>query len=146
MTAKAKAKKATIVRIALIQLYSAIEHYYDKNYVCAITLAGAAEEILGSIAKKKKGYNEFDGAKEYIISLFEFFKAPTPSEGKVKKIQNQTRNGLKHNDGGINKRIGYNDFQFISEQHIMAALKNYMIIHKHPPRPKLFHRFLEDML
>ena len=45
---------ATMIRIALIQLYSAAEHFADRNFISAITLAGAAEEILGSIAEKRK--------------------------------------------------------------------------------------------
>ncbi len=61
MPPKKKIKKVSITRIAMIQLHTAIEHYYDGDYVSAIALAGAAEEILGTIAKKRKGYNDFDG-------------------------------------------------------------------------------------
>lgn len=40
--------------IGQIQLESAIQHYNDKNYICAITLARAAEEYLGKLLKYSK--------------------------------------------------------------------------------------------
>lgn len=41
------------MHVARQQLYCAIELFVsDKNYISAITLAGAAEEIFGRIAKK----------------------------------------------------------------------------------------------
>ena len=36
---------------ALIQLSDAINLFYQKRYLSAVTLAGAAEEILGRLAK-----------------------------------------------------------------------------------------------
>jgi len=41
--------------IGQIQLEAAIEHYNKGNYICAITLARAAEEYLGKLLKYSKG-------------------------------------------------------------------------------------------
>lgn len=145
MSKQSNNKNISIVRIALIQLYSALQHYYDHDYISAITLGGAAEEILGSIAEKRQGYNNFLVNKEYDKSVAHYFKAATPSDGKLKGLANKIRNQIKHNDSGLNVRVNVSGFKFVAEDHIIGALKNYLIIYKNPPRGALIKRFFEDM-
>jgi hypothetical protein len=47
--------------LALRQLRRAVQLFNQSDFVCAATLAGAAEEILGRIAQKRTGTNALDG-------------------------------------------------------------------------------------
>ncbi len=58
MNALIKIKK---IDIALVQLETAIDLFlYKCNYICAATLAGAAEEILGAIVRRSGKPNALD--------------------------------------------------------------------------------------
>ena len=41
--------------LAMHQLEKAIEHFHKNDLICAATLAGAAEEVLGKIVKHNGG-------------------------------------------------------------------------------------------
>jgi len=84
--------------VAFVQLETAIRLFLDdKNYLCAITLAGAAEEIFGTYAKRlneETAYNLLcDGLQKDIKHTF------TKKEIGQKFI-NYHRNELKHFDEG----------------------------------------------
>lgn len=62
-------RKITKLTIALAQLQTAIDLFLeDRNYICAATLAGAAEEILGTYAKKTDNENAFELLCESVIN------------------------------------------------------------------------------
>ncbi len=86
--------------IALIQLHKAIELFYEENYICAITLAGAAEEILGKLLEFSK--NKKPILKELKIKISD--QIPDVKEKEVATKLNNTRNMLKHLklDGELN--------------------------------------------
>ena len=59
--------KISKIDIALVHLETAIDLFLNnQNYICAATLAGAAEEILGKIVYRSKKTNSF---KELCSSL-----------------------------------------------------------------------------
>ncbi len=63
-------KKISKEHIALIQLRTALELFNTKNYIAAITLAGAAEEILGQLSKSMKRSNDMEITKSVFRLTF----------------------------------------------------------------------------
>ncbi|MBS1599524.1 MAG: hypothetical protein JST75_14960 [Bacteroidetes bacterium] len=129
-------QRATMIRLALIQLYSAVEHYCDGNFVSAITLAGAAEEILGAIGEKRKNISTVLMNKLFDDKLAKSNKRSQKSKSKIAQEIYPIKNLLKHNDNGIN-RIMKADFKFEAESLIVGAVTNYQIITGKLPRAKL---------
>lgn len=79
--------------IALAQLQTAIDLFLeDRSYICAATLAGAAEEILGTYAKKTDNENAFELLCESIINDHEIY---LPKK-EIGRHLNFYRNELKH--------------------------------------------------
>jgi hypothetical protein len=82
------------LRIAFVQLETAIRLFLDdKNYVCAITLAGAAEEILGTYTKKLTNENAYS---LLCNDLHKTFNGKFTKDEVGKKFINFSRNELKH--------------------------------------------------
>jgi hypothetical protein len=127
----------------MIQLYSAVEHYFERNFISAITLAGAAEEILGSIALKRKGYNHFSNTTWFAQGMAQVLQVATPSISKIKAAENKLKNRLKHNNTGINERVPIKNLQYFAEEHIIGAINNYRLIHKRFPKGKLLSDFID---
>ena len=69
--------------IALKQLRSSAKLYKARDYISAITLAGAAEEILGRIAKARTKINELEKEKVYLKSVYDYFSSPKPNEKEL---------------------------------------------------------------
>ena len=88
--------KISKIDIALVHLETAIDLFLNnQNYICAATLAGAAEEILGKIVYRSKKTNAF---KELCSSLKKEHNL-TLSETEIGKNHvNYPRNELKHFD------------------------------------------------
>jgi len=88
----------TKMQIAEHQLHLAIRLYFaEQDYISAITLAGAAEEILGKLVSEQ-------GKKPVIEGLAELAVAINKTEGEETTVRdiisfaNLARNGLKHLD------------------------------------------------
>ena len=82
------------IDIAVKQLETAIDLFIDhKDYICAITLAGAAEEILGTLIRRSGKIASMDELSNILQSKY----AP---ELTIRQIQdqylNKSRNSLKH--------------------------------------------------
>jgi hypothetical protein len=89
--------------LAGIQIVEAISLFIQGNYVCAITLAGAAEAIYAGILKDEV----IPSAVEESVALIQTIRertAPSPMDGIPKKQifndWNAARNDLKHQDKG----------------------------------------------
>lgn len=96
-----KEEALTKLEIATIQLRSAIEHFMRHDYIPAITLAGAADEILGRLAKKMHGEHAADRYCKQRINEWALVGRTIPMTPKdVLKDLNWVRNDLKHNDQG----------------------------------------------
>jgi hypothetical protein len=84
--------------VAFVQLETAIRLFLDdKNYLCAITLAGAAEEIFGTYAKR---LNEETAYNWLCNGLQEGLKYSLAKKEIGQKFINYHRNELKHFDEG----------------------------------------------
>lgn len=88
--------------IALKQLRSSASHYNKSDYVCSITLSGAAEEILGRIAKERTKTNQLDNEVGYLKSVYGYLSGHSISDKELIHQINKTKNELKHNDKGTN--------------------------------------------
>jgi hypothetical protein len=86
--------------IAEHQLLAAIKLWQDKDYLSALTLAGAAEEILGKRLRKIGREPSFDQMKDLIVALARSEGDTDPNlERTIGDMLNDTRNGLKHYAG-----------------------------------------------
>src|SRR5260370_24755805 len=91
--------------LALRQLRRAVQVCNQGDFVCATTLAGAAEEILGRIAEKRAGTNALDGHAHFWSQLADMVGKTPPDRKKVMEAHNRLRNQLKHNDSGDNEWV-----------------------------------------
>jgi|GEM_PF-1456361 len=136
----------------LVQLHDAILLYYSGSYLSAITLAGAAEEILKKLSNETM--SEFIGADvEYnqVDTSFTFVAMAMAGVGPVYddltdeekrsvqqhkkslyKDHNFTRNALKHKDKGEDI-VDCNDFEAEAKKYIANALMNYCDYKKKMP-------------
>jgi hypothetical protein len=115
------------IDIALIQLRTAVQLYNKKNYISAITLAGASEEILGQIANIRSGTNALLDDKIWIDQIADYFKKPRPAFSRVAKSRNKIKNELKHNDTGQDIKVDF-DFKFEAEEFILGAIRNHELV------------------
>lgn len=92
--------------------------------VSALTLAGAADEILGRIAARRGKTPRVEHEANYLGSVFEAFGKPRPKLSKLIAIENRTRNELKHQDDGRNVTVEA-DFQFDAESMLLRCMFNH---------------------
>ena len=122
--------------IALEQLRSAAKHYKKKEYISAIILAGAAEEILGQIARKRNNTNEFEKETEYLKSIYKYYNKPLPEDNVIKGRINKVKNEIKHNDSGENLWVN-SDFENEAVLLFVKAVKNFINAYNEPPKDKI---------
>jgi hypothetical protein len=86
--------------VALLQLDRAIDLYLSgstQDLVCAITLAGAAEEILGRLVEEQSGTAAFRDTISMLCGMHEAAFPEDPPNPKVyADLRNKTRNDFKH--------------------------------------------------
>jgi hypothetical protein len=112
-------------RVALLQLERSVELLEKHNDpVCALTLAAAAEEILGKMAAAKGHVPIVEDWAEYLGGIYDLHGKPRPPKKELLAAHNRARNELKHNDGGKNGRV-VADFEFEAEEMLLRAIKNY---------------------
>jgi len=128
-------------QIAVIQLRRAIQLFNSGDYVSSITLAGAANEILGQLAIRNKGYNTLDGDKKFWDNFAELFKTDKPAKDKIKQVNNRTRNKLKHHDDSEDSLVEA-DFEFEAQVQIDSAIRNYWIAFDFPVRDRIVNRYV----
>jgi hypothetical protein len=122
--------------IALAEIRRAIQLFRKTDYVCAATLAGAAEEILGRIAKKRAGHNALDGHEAFAKGMAEWFSVPAPDRAKVRAVMNRVRNECKHNDSGDNEWVEA-DFEYEAQELIDRALRNWLLAYGGFPKDRI---------
>lgn len=116
--------KLTNLQVAQIQLNRAISLYLgERDYVSALTLAGAAEEILGSLLNKAGQKNALEETVEASIAMEKLLLGNDGSKPKdVRDIVNYFRNRLKHyND---NEPLGFSADYYVADM-IDRAAQNY---------------------
>jgi len=137
-------RRLTKRRIALIQLEQSLRLLEEGDSVSALTLAGAAEEILGRIASRK-GYEprvEYHAA--WLGSLYDWAKKPRPTRKQLVSTINELRNHLKHQDDGRNISVEA-DFEFGAEDLILRSLFNYFNAFGCYPASKRLRHWFENM-
>ena len=85
------------LEIAFIQLERALSlFFYENDYISTITLAGAADEIIGKIRERKGDTTAYKEHKKLHDYIFQTWFKTSPSDKKFNEIMNGIRNGLKH--------------------------------------------------
>lgn len=127
--------------IAIAQLRKAIQLFNANEYICAVTLAGAAEEILGKIAKKRCGTTVLEGESYFWDQLAEIVNRPKPDRKKVIAVLNRTRNELKHNNSGENIFFEA-DFEFEAQCLIDRAIRNFWLAYDTALRDRIVDNYV----
>jgi len=108
--------------LAKIQIEKAIDLFIlEKDYVCSLTLAGAAEEMLGNILHK-------NGNENILAELLPWFKEkhdPNITYGGLAKGANETRDELKHGHHNPDLTYEVEISKPLAAQMLMRALVNY---------------------
>lgn len=93
-------ERVSKVEIARIQIEKAIDLYVvENNFISAITLAGAAEEILGKLLKLQGKSSSYDGIREVLNASHRQLSLQELDSLSFNEIANGTRNHLKHLSG-----------------------------------------------
>ena len=112
--------------IAEHQLLAALKLWSEKDYLSALTLAGAAEEILGKRLRKLGREPSFDQIKNQIVNAA---KAQGDTDNGTEKLVadllNQSRNELKHYAG--DESISF-DLREDASEILERALANHQLL------------------
>jgi len=129
--------------IALQQLRRAIQLYRQRDYVCAATLAGAAEEIFGKISIKRKGTNALKDELNFVSEFADLIGGhPRPRKILISN-RNRTRNQLKHADSGENECVEA-DFRWASTELIDRAILNHQIAYDEDSNDRIIRKYISD--
>lgn len=130
--------------IALKQLRAAAKLYKEGDYISSITLAGAAEEILGRIAEKRTGSKSLENEILYLNGLGEFLGKGKIEKKKIINVINKTKNELKHNDSGVNNWVDA-DFENEAVLLFVKAVKNYLNAYNEMPKDRVIVNLFEHL-
>lgn len=112
--------------IAEHQLLTALKLWREGDYLSALTLAGAAEEILGKRLKKLGRESSFEQIKKEIVGLArDQGETDVKTEKLVADLLNQSRNELKHYSG--DEVLSFELRQDAAEM-LERALANYYML------------------
>jgi len=118
--------KLSAEQIAEQQVLAAIRLWHNRDYVAAITLAGAAEEILGKRLRRYGLEPSLDNIKSTIVKLSQLLGDTDPKTGRqVADLLNQTKNELKHYAGDEELEF---DLLADSVELLERAIMNYQIL------------------
>lgn len=131
-------------RICLIQLQQSLRLLEEGDPVSALTLAGAAEEILGRIAKRKGHEPRVANEVDYLASIADYFDKPCPPKKRLIAALNKPRNHLKHQDDGRNVRVTA-DWQFEAESMLLRCMYNHFNAFGSFPASKPLRGWFENM-
>ena len=124
---------------ARIQLDAAIEHFFQGNHICAVTLAGAAEDIFSGLLKS----NGKQSAFEFLYDWYQQAYNTTISKSDFsRKKANQARNWLKYADDDTDTK--YDILKQDSIMMLMRALPSYHKLTKsHTEMMERFFQYLK---
>ena len=130
--------------IALKQLRAAARLYNEGDYISSLTLSGAADEILGKIAKKRTRTNQFEQNLEFLKGIYLAFERPVPDKKALIQKMNGIKNELKHNDIGENAWVDA-DFEFETALLFVSAVKNYYSSYNQWPKDRIITRLFDHL-
>lgn len=132
--------KLTNVDVALIQLERAIALFLDeKDYLSSLTLAGAAEEVLGELVKRHGEVAAIDRILDDGIMIQRKLYGLQSPRDKLASSLNECRNKLKHFNG--NEPL-YISAGYSSSRMIERAIDNYLSMGNE--KTKLIERYLNE--
>jgi hypothetical protein len=112
--------------IAEHQLLASIKLWLEQDYLSALTLAGAAEEILGKRLRKLGVEPSFEQMKNIIVMLARNDGDTDPNLDRlVGEMLNNTRNELKHYAG--DQSLSF-DLREDCQEMLERALGNYQAL------------------
>jgi hypothetical protein len=124
------------VDIATEQLYTAIQFYLDKsNLISAITLAGAAEEILGNLVKQQGKSNAFEFILDILCYIHKAISKGEANRKEYANARNRIKNEFKHLCSGGSLEVNLDKE---AGELIDRAIKNYQRLF-----PGVYPRFNE---
>ena len=88
------------LQIAETQLEQALRLFEEGDFLSAITLAGAAEEILGRLLEADGRPSAYSDMKRTTADIHKRMFDSEANEKKLSEILNGIRNGLKHLGSG----------------------------------------------
>jgi len=119
--------KLTKLDIAVEQLHHAISMFLrQEHFVSAITLAGAAEEILGKLAAQAGFTPSLKRRTEGARALYKHLSGADPGVKPFVDLKNRTRNELKHLVAGTPIDI---DLEEEAMRMLDRAIENYRLLH-----------------
>ena len=122
---------------ARIQLDQAIELFFNENHVCAVTLAGAATEIMETFIKPQN-------SADFLLAWYQkTSKQQMPMNIFKKDILNAPFNWLKHSDRDPNSQLDIGiEFSLFM---LMRALACYQKLVNEPTLAmKNFWKYVQD--
>jgi hypothetical protein len=137
-------QRLTKRRIALIQLEQSLNLLESGDPVSALTLAGAAEEILGRAAFRKGHEPRVEQHAYWLGEFCDWLKKPRPPNRQLIAKLNSIRNHLKHQDDGRNIKVEA-DFKFEAEEMILRCMDNHFNAYGCFPSSKRLRAWFDDM-
>jgi hypothetical protein len=128
-------------KVALDQLRRSIQLFNIGDFISSLTLTGAANEILGQLAKFTKGSNTIDHDKWFWDGVAEYYIKDKPSRDKIIISNNHIKNSIKHHDSSDDTIIEA-DFKFEAQEHIDSAISNYWIAVDKPSRDRIINNYI----
>ena len=129
--------------LALIQLRRAVQLFNQGDYVCAATLAGAAEELFGRVAEGRKRPNALADREHFWTQFAGEVGKPPPIKKKVWEAHNRLRNQLKHY-GSVDSVWVTADFGFEAADLIDRAIRNYWLAYDKLPADRVINHYVNS--
>lgn len=118
----------TKIEIAEHQLNQSLQLFLvDKDYISAITLAGASEEILGKLLEARNIENALENWVDTTLGFAKIFGVSELNRKQVISDANYSRDSLKHIKDGDSVLVTKNDAIQILER----AIQNYIQLTGH---------------
>lgn len=118
--------KVSSLHLATSQLERSISLYLnERDFISALTLAGAAEEILGKTLSTKGRQNAMDLIKAEHRQMWEIIGGNPPPDSQVVNFVNLFRNYYKHLLSEIGEKEMTISIDFYSAEMIYRAIFNY---------------------
>jgi hypothetical protein len=128
------------IHIATSQLNTSIQLYIDnKDLISALTLAGAAEEILGNLLKNGSKANALEAMTNRLCEMHKLAFGEDPNKKSYIDLKNKTKNEFKHLRSGNALTI---NLDRETSQLINRAIDNYKKLFTNLS-PELYTKFKE---
>ena len=130
------------INLARQQLEDGVELFLDKRYVSALTLLGAAEEIMSRLIEERTGAHPLDETWRISNSIRTHFGHPHISKREIHRSFNAGRNAVKHHSPGQPLEILHYGFgeAFMMVQRATGAAQMLALRYKNRARYLLWLR------